>query len=291
MGIAVHRAVVLFVEDKPQLIENSFWLYESWKYIADYDTSTDLVFMGPRSALEKLPDEVIKIEEQPIAADPKWRDYHYVNSVACLCGEAAAFLNDYDAVLRSDVDVFLTPAWAHYRPPAFATGTGGYSNDDCVRDNIRRIAQKFGLVHHGITNVGSTLYGSPPLVRDICALATELTLYIRTVEFGDTDGAWPSWYSGVSLLYATEIAVNHLVPQFLSPSSMLDFHSTSTESVWERPHIHCWHTDERFSKFQCYAGSYDSIPEETLNVGIIRDYCLAMALRGRRKLNSAKVGG
>jgi hypothetical protein len=190
-------------------------------------------------------------------------------------------LNDYDRLLRTDVDVFLTPAWSQYHPTGFTTGRGYYSNDERVRDNIRRIASKFGLEHRGVTHIGSTIYGEPRLIREICQLATEVCKYIRTVEFKDDPGAWPSWYAGVSLLYATEIAVNHLVPCYEAPSMDLDFTSTSAEPVDNYPHIHCYHTKEMFSKFQCYAGHYDDMNEKDLNLGVIRDYCVAMFLRAR----------
>ena len=50
----MRRAIALFVDDKPHLLANSRWLYESWAHIKSDDT--DLVFMGPKRALEKLPD-------------------------------------------------------------------------------------------------------------------------------------------------------------------------------------------------------------------------------------------
>jgi len=45
----MRRAIALFVEDKPNLIADSRWLYESWRHIESEDT--DLVFMGPRTPL------------------------------------------------------------------------------------------------------------------------------------------------------------------------------------------------------------------------------------------------
>ena len=275
----MRRALVTFVEDHPHLIANSSWLYESWKHVGCQ--KTDLVFIGTEAALSKLPEDVVKIGQRPAADDPEWLNYRYVNSVSCLNGEGAALLNDYDRLLRTDVDVFITPAWKQFEPAGFTTGTGHYSNDEKVRDNIRRIARKFGLEHRGITNIGSTIYGEPQLVRDVCGLAAEVCKYIRTVEFKDDMGTWPSWYGGVSLLYATEIAVNHLVPSFTAPLIDLDFSSASTGRVDNYPHIHCYHTKDMFSKFECYEGRYDDMREEELDLSVIRDYCLAMALRAR----------
>jgi len=277
----MRRAIALFVEDKPHLLIHSRWLHQSWSHIGCEDT--DLVFMGTRSALEKLPPDVIRIEQRPVTDDPGWLNYGYVNSIACLDHPSAAVLNDYDMVLRSDVDTLLTRAWNCFHPTELTTGRGAYSNDDKVRENVTRIASKFGYTHRGVTNVGSTIYGPPRLVRDICRLATDLTRYIRTVEFGTEKGQWPSWYWGVSTLYATEIAVNHLVPSFRSPSrELLDYVSTSTERVDGHPHIHCWHTSKFFSKFEFHKGAYDHIEERSLDLDVVSEYCLSMALRARR---------
>ena len=173
----MRRALVMFVEDPRHLIAESSWLYESWKHIGCGDT--DLVFMGTEHALGQLPEDVIKIVQRPAADDPEWLGYRFINSLACLNGEGALVLNDYDRLLRTDLDVFLTPAWNSYDPAKFSTGRGHYSNDDCVRDNIRRVAHKYGLELRGVFNVGSTMYGPPQLVREICDLATEVCKYIR----------------------------------------------------------------------------------------------------------------
>lgn len=276
----MRRALALFLEENPLLIANAHWLYASWKHVASKDT--DLVFMGTEAALRKIPRDVVKIIQQPLADDPTWLDYRYVNSLACLNAPGTSVLDEYDVLLRSDVDVFLTPGWNSYYPAEFTAGTGAYSNDERVKENVRRIADKFGLKHRGVSNVGSTLYGKTPLMKEVCELATDLCKYIRTVEFRDDLGAWPSWYAGVSLLYATEIAVNHLAPSVTSPSSKLDGYSASDRLVRDHAHIHAFHTDERFSKFRCFDGAYDHLREEALDLNIVRDYCTAMALRGTR---------
>jgi len=65
---------------------------------------------------------------------------------------------------------------------------------------------------------------------------------------------------------------------------MLDAYSHSVESVDKYPHIHCWHTDNIFSKFQCFDGNYDHMSDDNLNLGVINEYCLSMALRARRRV-------
>ena len=56
----MRRAVVVFVEDKKHLLLQLGCLYTSLKYIQSDDT--DLVVFGTKEALEKVPDDCIKIE-------------------------------------------------------------------------------------------------------------------------------------------------------------------------------------------------------------------------------------
>ena len=108
---------------------------------------------------------------------------------------------------------------------------------------------------------------------------TEMLLrYILAHEFALDEGAWPGWYRGVSLLYAGEIAVNHCAPD-ARRSDLLDAHSTSPEPTSRFPHIHCWHTDEKFSKHFFMSGRYTSADTLGLDLDVIRDYCLAMSFR------------
>jgi hypothetical protein len=57
--------VVCFVEDRPGLVQQAFWLRRSWVLAASADT--DLVMFGPPDALDQLPDDVVKIVQRPVA--------------------------------------------------------------------------------------------------------------------------------------------------------------------------------------------------------------------------------
>jgi hypothetical protein len=275
------RAVVVFIEDKKVLLLQFLGLYESLKYIQASDT--DLVVFGPQNALNKLPKDCIKIEYNPISYSAKWQNYHFINSISCLTDKNAEFLDNYDLILRSDVDTFLTPAWNFYIPDLYSAGGGGYVNDQNTRNKLKEIATKLGLRHKGFHNIGSTHYGNASLVRQVCKLSMEVTSYILDNEFKNGDGDWPGWYKGVALLYGCEIAMNHLVDEIRVSPDKLDFHSTSEESIKLHPHIHCWHTDKMFSKFHFYDGKYDSLSAENLDITKIYNYCLYMALNSKRK--------
>lgn len=274
------RAIAAYVDDKPALILQTKGLIESLKYIQAFDT--DLVLFGPETALKHIPDhsQVVKVLQEPHPLAPV---YGFINSIACLNGRSSDILTRYDEVLKSDVDVFLTPAWNDFRPKKFTCGQGFYANSEEVRDRIKQVADHFARNHYGRHNLGSTFYGKTMDVRLVCAMATVLCEWFIEVEFKNQPGAWPGWYRGVASMYATEIALNHWVPDLDGPSPLLDGHSTSTASVMTAPHVHCWHTDERFSKFAWTRGEYQTLNEADLDLSVIRDYCTAMALRSMKQ--------
>lgn len=273
------RAIVVFVENKENIYIEFKALYNSFKYIKCKDT--DLVVFCTKGIIDKIPNDCIKVECEAVSSNPIWENYHYVNSIACLTDSKAYFLNDYDLILRCDCDTFLTPSWNDYYPSLYTVGRGAYVNDEETRQKIRRISKKFNLKHKGIFNIGSTHYGNAQLVLSIAELTTKITLYILQNEFKGTEGKWPGWYRGVALLYATEIATNHLVDELIIDGDKLDFGSASHENILAHPHIHCWHTDDRFSKFMFESGKYDKVKLNSLKKDIVCDYCMYMALTSR----------
>lgn len=276
------RGIVIYLEDKRNLMLQFGCLYTSLKQIQSKDT--DLIVFGTDSALKKVPDDCIKIVYNPISYLPEWNQYHYINSISCLAGDGLEFLDKYDLLLRSDVDTFLTPAWNTFYPDFYTVGVGGYVNDNETRENLKRVAASFGLRHRGLHNIGSTHYGYSPLVREVCRLSSKIAAHIFFNEFHDSEGEWPGWYKGVTTMYSNEIAVNHLVDRVTVDNNKLDFYSTSQESVVDHPHIHCWHTDDMFSKFWFCAGKYDHLTTDALDLDKVRDYCLYIALKSRRDM-------
>ena len=55
-------------------------------------------------------NELIKLIQSNV---PKW--FRHLDSLGILL-ENSDFLNQYDYILRTDLDVFLTPHFAHYIP-------------------------------------------------------------------------------------------------------------------------------------------------------------------------------
>jgi hypothetical protein len=276
LGASDRRAIVCFVEGRGALLQQALALRESVLFAGCPDT--DLVVMAPAEVLDALPDDVVAIEQRVVADDPEWRGYRYANDIAAFNGAGADLLDRYTHLLRTDVDTFVTPAWRDFRPTGFVCGNGGYAHDDDVRARLRAIASELGLTHRGMTNLGSTWYGPTPLVRRIAALTEMLTRYILSRHFQAGPGQWPGWYSSVSLLYGAEIAINHFAPEAVT-SRLLDHSSTADVPLDDGVHIHCWHTDEKFSKFWFMDGRHDGV--EPGDIGRIPDYCLEMAMRAR----------
>lgn len=278
-GTPSARAIVCFVEDNPHLVQQALALRQSWLFARC--TDTDLVVLGPPEALARLPDDIVKLSQRVVADDPEWGGYRYANSVAALNGTSAHRLDAYANILVTDVDTFVTPAWNHFRPEGFVCGIGAYSNNEDVRTRLRGIAADFGLVHRGLVNTGSTWYGPTPLVRRVGALTEMLTRYILSGHFRNDHGAWPGWYAGVTLLYAAEIAINHCVPD-ARKTDQLDSPSTLDAATGTRAHIHCWHTNNKFSKHHFMAGRYTEADGHGLDLDRIPDYAMEMSLRSRR---------
>ncbi|WP_064094021.1 DUF7164 domain-containing protein [Rossellomorea aquimaris] len=274
----MNRAVVVYLDYTRGLLQQFACLYRSYQYIGA-NKDTDLVVFGPKKSLELVPDDCIKIELEPL--EGIWKTYRFMNSIYCVASKEADFLTSYDYILRTDVDTFLTPSWNDYIPAYYTVGRGAYANSDLVRTNLKQISQRFNLRHQGIHNIGSTHYGNASLVREVCKLSVDIAKYLLEEEFSENEGQWPGWFRGVSSMYSTEIAVNHLVDMIDIKPEMLDYDSTSINSISLHPHIHCWHTNNLFSKFKYGDGEYDQL-QPNLASNEVRHYCLKMGLDAKR---------
>ena len=238
--------------------------------------------MGPEDVLARLPEEVVKIPQQPAADDPVWGGYRYINPIAGLNGAGAEQLDDYSHLLRTDVDTFITPAWNTFYPTTFTFGTSTYANDD-VPQRIQALAAEYGLTHRGMTNIDTTWYGPTAVVRRAAAFTELLTKHLLTHEFAQDPGKWPGWFRGMAVRYAGEIAVNHCAPE-AQRSELLDAPSTSPESIERYPHIHCWHTTSSSPSMPSCGGTTAARTSRSATSAIIHHYCLALSLLSLEEL-------
>ncbi len=83
---------------------------------------------------------------------------------------------------------------------------------------------------------------------------------------------WPDWHYGVLSMYGTHLAVNHLIISeeldIRKADQLLDQSTTNNDQADleknNRLHLHCWHTDKQFSKFQFKENKYNHIHPNTL---------------------------
>lgn len=175
----------------------------------------------------------------------------------------------YDLVLRTDSDCFLLPGirseietpWVNEDNKFdFHVGNSGYKREGAatVLQLYRDHLHLNGNIPSGI---GSTLYGRPADLINVATLTMKVGRYLlqHDAVFARGQGLWPTWYKGVGSLYSGDFAVNHIIEseRVEVKSDTLDSESISGESIYSGPlHVHCWHTENFFSKHKMAHGEY-----------------------------------
>jgi hypothetical protein len=222
------------------------------------------------------------------------RSYAYIDSILSAFDGFKDYKN-YDFVLRSDMDVFLTPLFGKWLPRHcndFVVGKGAYSTEFNI-DRLGRIATILGLNYANENNIGSTWYSTPQQIRIVSYLSLLNMIYLFKNEFTEPERAsvlgalnWPDWHYGVLLLYGAHIAINHLWAEkqigLVKLTAFFDHGTTSLESIDRIPHMHVFHGDDMFSKFQFEAGQYNNMVVTAEDRNKAKFYALYMALEGKR---------
>jgi hypothetical protein len=305
------------------------WLHRSWKEMKQYETTltTDLVIISHQMypfleelncsteiRSKNLTNNVSSTNNNSTTIgrciiipgyksvsfhDEDLLSYGYADSIATIpfAAERNGSLDAYDLILRTDLDVFVTPSFANWIPNrALIVGDGQYCfhpHDTCKR--LKEISKKMGLLPWNeseiVENIGSTWYGNAKVVIQCSALSITVMKYLSRNEFTKEEKSlylvnasvinWPRWHFGVLTMYGGQIAINHCtehVGGFEKHPELLDFPSHSSESIDKIPHLHTWATRENFSKGLFYENAYKDFPIDTLNISIVKDYAMFMAL-------------
>lgn len=226
----------------------------------------------------------------------EWHGYQFVDNMVFLADKHFhPFLHSYDIMLKTESDTFLTPAFTHWIPTSFVIGKGGYVHTDLTRENLNRIGHQFDTENKFegndfVHDIGAALYGRPELITKIHEIAMPVLKHVLSVEFATDQGAWPSWFRGVSSMYAIEIGVNLAVDKFSINAEMLDYLPwKDKESILTHAHIHAWHAHsdgEMFSKQHYRRTGYEEMKSQPLNWYLVHHYCVAMVLH---KVQPSKV--
>lgn len=224
----------------------------------------------------------------------------FENSISAVAhAKIQGALESYDYLLRTDIDAFLTPAFASWKPAKFTVGRGAYCYDwvplTCHR--LDRIAHDMGLNKNVtmIQNVGSTWYGATDDIIAVANITMSTMDYLDKYEFTTFEkggemklkDSWPDWHHGVLTMYAGQIAVNYIRAEerggFEKRADMLDFASSSDANTSEHAHVHTWPNGLAFSKRVFSRGGYDNINITDLDLGIIKDYAMYIALTSEKR--------
>lgn len=124
-------------------------------------------------------------------------------------------------------------------------------------------------------------YGSPIVAQRVANFSLDAMIYLHANEFTPAESErklgillWPDWHYGVMTMYGTHLAINHLVGsngfhiqlgnRYLDQWTTL--HDQKDLELNQRIHLHCWHSEEDFSKFLFKANRYDNLnPQSFVN--------------------------
>ncbi|MFC0142130.1 hypothetical protein ACFFJN_19470 [Erwinia mallotivora] len=279
-------AVMVYVDFSSAMLEEFTWLYKSWIYSGCYRQSDLLVVHHPdcEKYLPKDPG-IILVPRMPTAvAGSPFENYRYFNSIGCLSGEPVdAVARQYDFLLRTDADVFLTRHLADFRPSFPVFGRGLYHYDEDFRQKMLRFCQRHGVEHHYRFGCGHSLLAPTEIMLPF--LRRQIYWCQRLLEEFSPDsanwGKWPGWYRGVSTMYAAEIAANENYWQMLhhGRERILDVECDLDQALDAMTyHIHAVHTYNYFSKFRLREGRYQAIDPQTLDRSRIPQYCHWLAV-------------
>ncbi|KAH9106292.1 hypothetical protein AeMF1_018079 [Aphanomyces euteiches] len=297
------RAAVVFI---PRGVEGDLfltqlrWFRRSWLHMHQSEPPlwrTDIVVVTDSTdhtvltELDCTVENIRKTKEEPnrcVVVDTYKRlelGYRFGDSIGVVAQDIPA-LDIYDWLLRTDIDTFLTPAFATWKPSVMTVGKGAYSFSATNAARLTRIIGDMGFHNAGLTNLGSTWYGPASLVRACAKLTVQVMEYMREKEFTDEEKSeaygtrgWPEWHYGVLSLYAGHVAINHCTKDsgVAKDEIMLDFPTASNDPTTKHAHLHTWQNQQRFSKFVFMSDGYKEV-KENLDLDKVSDYAMFMAL-------------
>jgi len=301
----VTRAIAVFVDNQKHFIMQARGLYASWNAVVFDRKPIDLLFFtahkaelgsdlkctaytshNDRSDCFIIP--VNREEEMATAKELGTSDrdkYAFVKSIDFLLIPQAKFVLKYTHLMKTDLDTFITPAFARWIPSTFYVGKAAYAHMYVTQQRLHEWAEKFGFRHRGLHNLGATWYGAPDLVLEAARIAANVTMQMHERAFVDSvkDQGWPRWHKGVSSMYGQEIAINVVAPE-AQPTPYIDHPSQESASINTVYHIHCWQGDAFFSKHAFEAGWYNKLNATFWNTADTRVWSLVMMQMASKKL-------
>lgn len=223
----------------------------------------------------------VNIYPYKAAAGPYYDDYPYAKSLEFL-NSNKHILSKYDYIVKTDTDVLFSDAINRFGFDDYLHfGEGHYSFNHHSDIQIKMLAQKLGYSGYLWTSgrMNSTVFGPSEKVIDLMHQADLLCPEVLrslspNTNWRDDAYKWgEELYSGVSTLIATDIIAWSVYGDSIRISDRIDAGSDDTGTqVQDVFHMHCYHTNEVFSKFKMYDGHYDNFNKRDDNS--LSSYCL-----------------
>ena len=115
--------------------------------------------------------------------------YNYLDSIIMAFDGYKYFKDNFDFLLRTDMDIFLTPLFAKWLPlncNDFIVGGGSYGHDFNMK-RLKKAAKYMNLEFSDIRNLGSTWYSTPAQIRLVSYLTLVSMAYINSEEFSEPE--------------------------------------------------------------------------------------------------------
>lgn len=283
-------AITSFVDGGPYFIDEANQMTLSGK---DLDERfVFVIFAEPEvfSKIKKRHNVLVYEYESP--KDAYYETYRYAKSLEFVNANSD-ILKNYDYLIKTDTDVFFTKNLNDYVfDDKISFRPGVYSlTEKCIEETYD-LANKFGYHNYKkMFNAGATLIGTSSDIINIMKLSNTLCKDIfyhlcPDGRYGETIGdTWlKSLYAGTSTLIATEIVISSLynVEKFVSTDSV-DANCFSTDSLDGIFHIHQWHGEGIYSKFEARDGHYDNMNSKDPET--ISGYCFNVFLENKKEID------
>ncbi len=157
---------------------------------------TVIGFSKPEEYYDHVLNKVDILSDDPDNLKPfytllgKISKYDYLDSILMVFDGYHYFKEaGYNFLIRSDMDVFLTPLFGSWLPRHcndFYVGRGGFSTPFNEK-RLRRIAENIGFQFASVSNLGSTWYSTPDQFRLVSYLTLFGMSYLSQEEFSPTE--------------------------------------------------------------------------------------------------------
>lgn len=286
--------VLVYVDDKKEIVDEFHWLYRSMIVSGVFARGGELIAVCHPNVIAQLPadDRIVVIPGLPYADQhAEWAGYGYINSIANLCDPAVlAVCRNYDAILKTDCDTFVTPALASFEPTGLCFGFGAYAYQEEVRRKLSECSARWGFPHSGLHNVGASVLGPTEFVGNFVQAQLDYCHKLLDEEFRDFQGEWPGWCKNVLTMYAGELALRRTYPQRCSLGLLDHLPYTDRRLGGDVLHIHGWHTDQYWSKHHFRAGAYDHMAPGDIDRTTLGGYCHWLAVTPTDDLRAGADG-